>query len=62
MCTSACLHFSLLQMGFVNYTSSFSLQVLNINPTKMDINGFCFEDFELLHYEPHKKIAMKMAV
>lgn len=56
------MHFSLVQTEFVYYTSSFSLQVLNINPTKMDIDGFCFEDFELLHYEPHKKIAMKMAV
>lgn len=37
-------------------------QVLNINPAKMDIDSFSFEDFELLGYEPHKKIAMQMAV
>lgn len=27
-----------------------------------DIDGFCFEDFELIGYQPHGKIAMKMAV
>ncbi|BDA43329.1 Bifunctional dihydrofolate reductase-thymidylate synthase [Coccomyxa sp. Obi] len=36
--------------------------VLRINPEKMDIDNFAFEDFELLGYEPHKKIAMKIAV
>jgi dihydrofolate reductase/thymidylate synthase len=37
-------------------------QILNINPTKTDIESFAFEDFELLDYQPHKKIAMQMAV
>lgn len=38
------------------------MQVLNINPAKTDIDSFTFEDFELVDYDPHKKIAMKMAV
>ncbi|KDD73958.1 hypothetical protein H632_c1696p0, partial [Helicosporidium sp. ATCC 50920] len=33
-----------------------------INPAKTDIDAFAFEDFELVGYAPHKKIAMKMAV
>jgi thymidylate synthase len=37
-------------------------QALKINPAKTDIDSFTFEDFELLGYEPHKKIAMQMAV
>eukprot|EP00245_Coleochaete_scutata_P003985 TRINITY_DN16098_c0_g1_i2.p1 TRINITY_DN16098_c0_g1~~TRINITY_DN16098_c0_g1_i2.p1 ORF type:complete len:345 (-),score=60.75 TRINITY_DN16098_c0_g1_i2:343-1251(-) len=35
---------------------------LKINPAKKDIDAFTSEDFELVGYEPHKKIAMKMAV
>lgn len=37
-------------------------QVLRINPAKTDIDSFVMEDFELVGYEPHKKIEMKMAV
>lgn len=37
-------------------------QVLKINPKKLDIDSLAFEDFELVGYDPHKKIAMKMAV
>ncbi len=44
------------------HLSHCSVQVLRINPEKMDIDNFAFENFELLGYEPHKKIAMKMAV
>ena len=39
-----------------------SLQVLKINPEKRDIDGFAFEDFEIVGYQPHKKIAMELAV
>eukprot|EP00897_Mesotaenium_endlicherianum_P004393 jgi/Mesen1/3982/ME000210S03232 len=35
---------------------------LKINPEKNDIDSFVAADFELLDYNPHKKISMKMAV
>ena len=35
---------------------------LRINPGKLDIDSFVFEDFEVVDYKPHKKIAMQMAV
>ena len=35
---------------------------LRIAADRTDVEAFCFEDFELSGYEPHKKIAMKMAV
>lgn len=35
---------------------------LNINPDVADIDGFTFADFEIVGYNPHKKIEMKMAV
>ena len=35
---------------------------LRINAAKTDIDAFTFDDFELLGYEPHPKIEMKMAV
>ena len=35
---------------------------LEIKTENKDINAFAFEDFELKGYEPHKKVAMKMAV
>lgn len=35
---------------------------LNINPAKTDIDSFAFDDFEIVGYAPHKKIAMQMAV
>ena len=38
------------------------VQVLKINPDVQDIDGFTFEDFELVDYAPHKAIPMKMAV
>ena len=38
------------------------LQTLRINPAKTDIDSFTFDDFELVGYEPAKKIAMQMAV
>ena len=37
-------------------------QTLRINPAKTDIDAFTFDDFELVGYEPAKKIAMQMAV
>eukprot|EP00252_Welwitschia_mirabilis_P019795 TRINITY_DN4685_c0_g1_i1.p1 TRINITY_DN4685_c0_g1~~TRINITY_DN4685_c0_g1_i1.p1 ORF type:complete len:569 (-),score=95.06 TRINITY_DN4685_c0_g1_i1:260-1966(-) len=36
--------------------------VLKINPEKKDINSFTANDVELVGYDPHKKIQMKMAV
>jgi len=38
------------------------LQTLRINPAKTDIDSFTFDDFEIVGYAPHKKIAMQMAV
>lgn len=35
---------------------------LKINQKKADIDDFVFDDFELLDYNPHKTIKMKMAV
>jgi len=40
----------------------FAPQTLRINPAKTDIDSFTFDDFELVGYEPAKKIAMQMAV
>lgn len=37
-------------------------QVLRINADKPDLDSFNFDDFELTGYNPHKKIAMQMAV
>eukprot|EP00898_Chlorokybus_atmophyticus_P003407 jgi/Chlat1/4067/Chrsp26S04111 len=36
--------------------------ILNIKTTNKDIDGFSFDDFELIGYDPHQKIAMTMAV
>ncbi|XP_039125112.1 putative bifunctional dihydrofolate reductase-thymidylate synthase isoform X2 [Dioscorea cayenensis subsp. rotundata] len=36
--------------------------VLKINPLKKDIDSFVASDFELIGYDPHFKIEMKMAV
>lgn len=35
---------------------------LKINPNKTDIDDFVLEDFEVIGYNPHKPIKMKMAV
>jgi len=35
---------------------------LKINSETRDIDGFSYEDFEVIGYNPHKTIAMKMAV
>lgn len=37
-------------------------QVLKIKPEKKDIDSFVSDDLELIGYDPHKKIDMKMAV
>jgi dihydrofolate reductase/thymidylate synthase len=36
--------------------------VLKVNPGVKDIDSFTAADFELVGYEPNKRIAMKMAV
>jgi len=36
--------------------------LLRVNPEVKDIDGFSASDFELIGYDPHKKIAMDMAV
>lgn len=38
------------------------MQVLRIKREVKDIDGFHADDFELVGYKPHKKIAMDMAV
>jgi thymidylate synthase len=40
----------------------FAFPKLKINPAVKDIDKFTFEDFEVIDYQCHKKIAMKMAV
>lgn len=35
---------------------------LRINPAVKDIDGFRFEDFEVVGYDPHPKIDMEMSV
>lgn len=35
---------------------------LKMNPAKTDIDDFCYDDFEVVGYKPHKTIKMKMAV
>ena len=35
---------------------------LKINPNKMDIDSFVYEDFKVVGYKPQKSIKMKMAV
>ena len=37
-------------------------QTLEINPARRDIESFTWEDFTLNNYNPHKRIAMQMAV
>lgn len=37
-------------------------QTLRINPAKKEIDDFVAEDFEIIGYNPAKKIEMKMAV
>ncbi|KAG6705016.1 hypothetical protein I3842_07G161000 [Carya illinoinensis] len=36
--------------------------ILKINPAKKDVDSFVAADFELVGYDPHQKIEMKMAV
>ena len=38
------------------------VQVLKINTDKSDIDAYALADFDITGYNPHKKIAMKMAV
>ena len=44
------------------YSLLHTLQILKINPEKKDIDSFVAADFELLGYNPHQKLEMKMAV
>lgn len=39
-----------------------SVQILKINPEKEDIDSFVAADFELIGYNPHQRLEMKMAV
>jgi len=36
--------------------------MLKLNPEKTDIDSFVFEDFTVVGYNPHPKVAMEMAV
>lgn len=38
-----------------------AMQILKINPEKKDIDSFVATDFELIGYDPHQKMEMKMA-
>jgi dihydrofolate reductase/thymidylate synthase len=46
----------------LNLTRFSASQVLKINSDVKDIDSFTPADFELVGYEPNKRIAMKMAV
>jgi len=35
---------------------------LRMNPDKINIDDFVYDDFEVIGYKPHKTIKMKMAV
>ena len=38
------------------------LPVMRINPEVKTIDGFCYEDFELVDYDPHPTIKAPIAV
>jgi len=61
LCT-ACIAATLCSANLCGAIFHMCLQTLNINPAKKDIDSFVLEDFELVGYNPHKKIDMKMAV
>jgi thymidylate synthase len=35
---------------------------MRINPSVKDITGFCYEDFELIGYDPHPHIKAEVSV
>jgi thymidylate synthase len=53
-------HVEALQEQLQNVPRAFP--TLHISPQVKDIDRFKFSDFEIRDYNPHKKIAMKMAV
>lgn len=44
------------------YSLAHTVQILKINPEKEDIDSFVAADFELIGYNPHQRLEMKMAV
>lgn len=38
------------------------VQVLHVNADKIEIDAYTMGDLDIVGYNPHKKIAMKMAV
>lgn len=57
-CLPCCTHVIATQLTCV--TSH--VQVLHINTDKTDIDAYAMSDLDITGYNPHKKIAMKMAV
>ncbi|KAG5557042.1 hypothetical protein RHGRI_007330 [Rhododendron griersonianum] len=55
-------HMRPLQEQLKKLPKPFPASILKINPQKKDIDSFVAADFELIGYEPHQKIGMKMAV
>lgn len=53
-------HVEALREQLLNEPRAFS--TLHINPAVKDIDAFTMTDLEIRGYEPHKKIAMVMAV
>jgi thymidylate synthase len=47
---------------YQNETKCIRVQVLHIKTEKTDIDAYTMGDLEISGYNPHKKIAMKMAV
>ncbi|KAK3022080.1 hypothetical protein RJ639_045924, partial [Escallonia herrerae] len=54
------IHIRLLQEQLQRFPKPFPM--LSINPQKEDIDSFVAADFNLINYDPHQKIEMKMAV
>ena len=55
-----CNHVDALRTQLLNEPRPFPK--LKINPDKVDIDSFVYEDFEVVDYKPHKAIKMDMAV
>jgi dihydrofolate reductase/thymidylate synthase len=57
-----CYMFSSIIYAILLRSVTYFMQILKINSEKKDIDSFVAADFELIGYDPHQKIEMKMAV
>lgn len=56
------LYLSLYLSCSIHPLTHILLQILKINPQKKNIDSIVAVDFQLIGYDPHQKIEMKMAV